>query len=335
MSRTGHSIRIIQHIYIYSCSLICVADFVCILKITVLSRYPLHICVFYKFIVRKVRGVTMSMRVGTHNSNIKRYTFRKADGTVVGTMSVHKPSSKKKKRLQYNFKQLSKQILQTKTPVNAKQVVTRARAQVVSLRKKLNSDDYDYSEVRHALIHAEKIARIAKKRMKHLQEEENIAKKGGICEGDQVDNSEDFDELLSEDAEEISEEKMKEIMEDLQEQIRELEEAIADGTGLDELAEELMPLQNQEMDPADLDLLKKKHRAEEMREIMEADLKYLKAMFDKLEREKQEGASGLRSNSDFNTNNSGVSLELGGVDIPVEASEGLVLPEGGAVDIMA
>lgn len=278
----------------------------------------------------------MSMRVGAYNPNAKRYTFQRASGTVTSSTSVKKSSSKKKKRLQYNFKQLSKQILQTKTPVNARQVVTRARAQVVSLRRKLNSDDYDYSEVRHALIHAEKIARIAKKRMKHLQEEENIAKKGGICEGDQVDDSEDFDELLEgEDAEEISEEKMQEIMEYLEEQLRELEEAIADGTGLDELAEEMMPLQNQEMDPADLELLKKKHRSEEIREIMEADMKYLKALFDKLEREKQEGSCGLRSNSDFNTNNSGVSLELGGVDIPVEASEGLVLPDGGTVDIMA
>lgn len=278
----------------------------------------------------------MSMKVGAYNPNAKRYTFQRASGTVTSSTSVKKSSSKKKKRLQYNFKQLSKQILQTKTPVNARQVVTRARAQVVSLRRKLNSDDYDYSEVRHALIHAEKIARIAKKRMKHLQEEENIAKKGGICEGDQVDDSEDFDELLEgEDAEEISEEKMQEIMEYLEEQLRELEEAIADGTGLDELAEEMMPLQNQEMDPADLELLKKKHRSEEIREIMEADMKYLKALFDKLEREKQEGSSGLRSNSDFNTNNSGVSLELGGVDIPVEASEGLVLPDGGTVDIMA
>lgn len=278
----------------------------------------------------------MSMKAGAYNSNVKQYTFQRASGTVKSSTSVKKSSSKKKKRLQYNFKQLSKQILQTKTPVNARQVVTRARAQVVSLRRKLNSDDYDYSEVRHALIHAEKIARIAKKRMKHLQEEENIAKKGGICEGDQVDESEDFDELLEgEDAEEISEEKMQEIMEYLEEQLRELEEAIADGTGLDELAEEMMPLQNQEMDPADLELLKKKHRSEEIREIMEADMKYLKALFDKLEREKQEGASGLRSNSDSDANNSGVSLELGGVDIPVEASEGLVLPEGGAVDIMA
>ena len=276
----------------------------------------------------------MSMRVG--NSNVKRYIFRKPNGSVVASMSVHKPSSKKKKRLQYNFKQISKQILQTKTPVNAKQVVTRARAQVVSLRRKLYSDDYDYSEIRHALIHAEKMARIAKKRMKHLQEEESIKKKGGVCEGDLEDESKDFDELFgTEEALEISEEKIQEIMEDLQEQIRELEEAIADGTGLDELAEEMMPLQNREMDPADLELLKKKHRAEEMREIMEADLKYLKAMFDKFERERQEGTNGSSSNSASTANSSGVSLELGGIDIPVEAAEGLVLPEGGTLDILA
>lgn len=278
----------------------------------------------------------MGMRVGTHNSNVKRYTFQKSNGTVASSMSVHKPSPKKKKRLQYNFKRISKQILQTKTPVHAKQVVTKARAQVVNLRRKLGSDDYDYTEVRHALIHAEKMARIAKKRMKHLQEEESIKEKGGICEGDLVDDSEDFDELLEGgDTLEISEEKMQEIMEDLQEQIRELEEAIADGTGLEELAEEMMPLQNREMDPADLELLKKKHRAEEMREIMEADLKYLKAMFDKFERERQESANGSSSNPDSNTNSSGVSLELGGVDIPVEAAEGLVLPDGNVLDILA
>ncbi|MCM1125292.1 MAG: hypothetical protein NC429_02345 [Lachnospiraceae bacterium] len=278
----------------------------------------------------------MSMGIGTRTSNIKRYTFRKPDGSVVASMSIHKSTPKKKKRLQYNFKQVSKQILQTKTPINARQVVTRARSQVVNLRRKLYSDDYDYSEIRHALIHAEKMVRIAKKRMKHLQEEENIQKKGGVCEGDLEEESQDYDELLgTEDAQEISEEKMQEIMEDLQEQIRELEEAISDGTGLEELAEEMMPLADREMDPADLELLKKKHRAEEMREIMEADMKYLKALFDKFERERQESANGSNSTSDSNANSSGVSLELGGVDIPVEATEGLVLPEGGTLDILA
>lgn len=278
----------------------------------------------------------MSMGIGTQTSNIKHYTFRKPDGSVVASMSVRKSTSKKKKRLQYNFKQVSKQILQTKTPINAKQVVTRARSQVTNLRRKLYSDDYDYSEIRNALIHAEKIVRIAKKRMKHLQEEENIQKKGGVCEGDLEEKSKDCDELLeTEDTQEISEEKMQEIMEDLQEQLRELEEAIADGTGLEELAEELMPLADREMDPADLELLKKKHRAEEMREIMEADLKYLKAMFDKFERERQESLNSSNSNLESNANSSGVSLALGGVDIPVEAAEGLALPEGGTLDILA
>lgn len=281
----------------------------------------------------------MSMKVS--NSNVKRYVIRRPDGSVAGSMSVSKSGAqKKKKRLQYNFKQISNQILQTKTPTSARQVLTRARAKVVSLRRKLNLEGYECSEVRHALIHAEKIARIAKKRMKHLQEEESIHKKGGPCEGDLVDEFEELDEdelWETEDAAQISEEKMKEIMQELQEEIRELEEALSDETGLRELADEMMVLSNREMDPADLELLKKKHRAEEMREIMEADLKYLKAMFDKLERERQEGPGNLNSNSDNNsaTNSKGVSLELGGIDIPVEAAQGLVLPQGGTLDILA
>lgn len=275
-----------------------------------------------------------------NNSNVKRYIFRKPNGTVTASMSVSKPGAKKKKRLQYNFKQISNQILQTKTPTNARQVLTRARAKVVSLRRKLNLEGYEATEVRHALIHAEKIARIAKKRMKHLEEEENIQKKGGPCEGDLADESEEFeeDELWgAEDAAQISEEKMQEIMQALQEEIRELEEALANGTGLEELADEMMSLSNREMDPADLELLKKKHRAEEMREIMEADLKYLKAMFDKLERERQEGPGSSNASFDANSaaNSSGVSLELGGIDVPVEAAMGLVLPEGGTLDILA
>lgn len=95
----------------------------------------------------------------------KKYTIKNRNGSTAGTITVRKPQKpKKKKKPQYNFKQLSNQILQSKTSYNAKQVVTRTRSNVVSLRKKLYSDDYNYSDIRRALIHAEKMTRIAKKR---------------------------------------------------------------------------------------------------------------------------------------------------------------------------
>ena len=92
------------------------------------------------------------------------------------------------------------------------------------------------------------------------------------------------------------------------------------------------------MDPADLELMKKKHRAKEMREIMEADMKYLKAVFDKLAKEKQENASGragsMGDNSSSYMNDSGVALELGGADVSVQMTpaDAVALVEGRTID---
>lgn len=70
---------------------------------------------------------------------------------------------------------------------------------------------------------------------------------------------------------------------------------------------------------------------------MEADMKYLKFMFDKLEKEKQSNSSGSFSGFGAGSSGSeGVSLELGGMDIPVEAApDAIEVVEGGAVDAMA
>ncbi len=95
------------------------------------------------------------------------------------------------------------------------------------------------------------------------------------------------------------------------------------------------------MDPEDLELMKKKHRADEMRAIVEADMKYLKFMFDKLEKERQSNSNSISSYSSVSYDNNSsandsVSLELGGVDIPVEAApDAMTIVEGGAVDVEA
>ena len=266
----------------------------------------------------------MGLMVSNHNSNVTKYTFKKPDGSVVGTMSVRKPAQKKMKRLQYNFKEISTMLMRTKTSSNARQVMSKAFIKVMGLRSKLRTGEYDDKEVQSAILHAEQLTRVARKRMKHLREEENAKKSGGVCEGDL---EEETLELDLEDIEEagLSEEELKELMYELEETLQELGQAMSDANELDELSDELMPTQEHNLDPEDLELLKKKHRAEELRDIMEADMKYLKAMFDKLAKEKQENSS----------HSSGVSLELNGMDIPVEPMEIPVPVEGGNVDLMA
>lgn len=262
----------------------------------------------------------MSLEVNTNrNTGVRTITLRNHDGSEVGTITIRSSSLKKTKKLRYGFKRISTQIMQAKTFGNAREVLTRAKGETVNLRRKLRSGDYNETEVRRAIIHAERMERIAKKRMKHLQQEENLEKHGGGTWQIGLDK-EDMEEYLKEmggqDFAELDPEEIKELMQELQEEMEQ-------ENGLEELTETIQT----DMDPAELEQLKKKHRAEEMREIMEADMKYLKALFDQLQKEQQEGSS----------SSSGVSLELSGVEIPVQvdgrsaaevASEGMAAQAG-------
>lgn len=294
----------------------------------------------------------MGMMVGGRNTNVTRIELRNKDGSYMGTMTVStgrpKPSTsktsktngKKIKKLHYNFKRLSNQIMRTKTPINAKQVVTKTKFQIADLRMKIISGDYDYIEIHSALSHAEKIARVAKKRLKHLQEEESIEKTGrkGLTDPEEFENDKEEEEIL--DTTGLSEEEMKRLMQELQEEMERIEEELEEAMNSQDLMEEFVSGASQEMDPGDLELLKKKHRSEELRDIMKADMEYLKALFDKYAKEKQSGSSGIGGSSNDSSSNAAnnpaaVSLELGGVDIPVENMEAPVDVAGANMDVMA
>ncbi|MCM1263890.1 MAG: hypothetical protein NC313_14360, partial [Butyrivibrio sp.] len=61
----------------------------------------------------------MGMMVGTSNNTTIRKILKYPDGTTAGTITITKPKNKymqRKKRLPYNYKKISNQILQAKTP---------------------------------------------------------------------------------------------------------------------------------------------------------------------------------------------------------------------------
>ena len=90
-------------------------------------------------------------------------------------MRVHKSKSsssgKLKKRLPYNFKQLSKQIQQAKTADAARPVVQKMRTKLSWLYKQLRNGEYGADEIFAAIIHAASMERIAKRKVRHLEEE--------------------------------------------------------------------------------------------------------------------------------------------------------------------
>lgn len=247
----------------------------------------------------------MSIEVNTNrNTGVRQISIKRPDGSKVGTITIHSQSLKKLKKLGYKQRRISTMITQATTSGNAKQVVASAKTETVNLRRKLASGQYNDREVRAAIRHAERMERVAKKRMKHLQQEEYIEKHNGTwpTDLDEEEREKDGQALEMSDFAEMSEEELKELMEELQEEMEEL----AREQEMEEL--ELMQTVRSDMDPAELEQLKKKHRADEMREIVEADMKYLRALFSQWEKERQESLSG----------DSGVALQLAGVEIPVQ-----------------
>ncbi len=269
----------------------------------------------------------MGMRIGSNNSNVRVIKLRNPDGSSAGTVRISSPGKKKLKRLNYNFKEISSQILTTKTSGGANRIKIKARQKVAMLQGKLtnSSSDYDSRELRMALVHAQKMERIARKRMKHLKQEEQ-AKRNNSALDEIIDEEEilELENMEDEDTLELTEEEMKELMEELSQELTELMEEsmeeLQEEMGLDELSQELADFSCDDMSPEDLEQMKKKHRADELKDIVEADMKYLKAMIDKLLHDQQEGSSG-------------VSLQLSGMEVPVEVSQVPVPVEGGNVDV--
>lgn len=282
----------------------------------------------------------MSMMIGTigfTNNLVRRIEIKNADGTTAGSITVSKPQKKKQKRLQYNFKQISSQIMKAKTSGNARQAVSSARQKAAFLRRQAKSGEYDDRELQSAILHADAMVRVAKKRMKHLQQEENAKVKDdeyGFEEAPLLEDAEEYieDEQQAEVLEGLDANAMRELLEEYQKIMQDMVEEAGEAAGgtMEELSEELTVGADKEFSPSDFETLKKKHRSEELRDIMEADMKYLKAMFDKLEKEKREAGSSSGSNIESNTES--VALELGGVEVPVQAAELPVAAEGGMID---
>ena len=264
----------------------------------------------------------MSMMMGISSPNTRRLEFRDKGGKVVGSVTIKSAKSQetKKKRLPYSYKEISTRLLNAKKSGNAHQVLISAKQKVAALRLMYKGGVYDDNEIFNALMHAQAITRVAKKRMKHLEEEERVDHKGGPCETELEEKTEQgtAKQLREEDPSDVNLQRMQKLMEQYERMMEEAMKALERVDDMDEFSEGMGISVQQSMDPEDVEMMKKKHRADEMKEIMEADMKYLKAMFNKFEKEKQTISSNAYGMNGYDRN--GVSLQLGGMSISTGAS---------------
>ena len=236
------------------------------------------------------------------------------------------------KKLKYQFKNISSKILRSKTSQAAKQAAGQARREVLRLKRQKQNSDSDSEEIDAAIAHAQAMERVAKKKAKHLEEEELAKAAGGICQGDRIceeetkdvqdaeaENAQNEEEMSAEgsadevsgalsayeyaaDSYDISDyidlgmdgfyaqagDFMSEMSDFISEMMQEMSDSLRDlmeEMGLDVESDTVVSV-NREMDPADLKMMKIKHRNKEMKEIVKADAEYLKAVFDRLEKMK-------------------------------------------------
>lgn len=268
------------------------------------------------------------------------------------------------KKLKYQFKNISSKILRSKTSQAAKQAAGQARREIMRLKCQKQNSDSDSEEIDAAIAHAQAMERVAKKKAKHLEEEEMVKAADGICQGDWISEEETKDAQDAEaknvqNAEEMSTESsedemsrdlsayeyagnsydtsdyialgmdafyaqagdfMSEMSDFTSEMMQEMSDSLRDlmeEMGLDGISDTAVSV-NREMDPADLKMMKIKHLNKEMKDIVKADAEYLKAVFNHLEKMKDNvviptGNAGAVSSGMTGTS---FSADVAGVGVP-------------------
>ena len=244
-----------------------------------------------------------------------------------------KDTSLSLKKLKYQFKSLSTKILRSKTSLAARQAAGQARREILRLKSQKQSGKYDNEELEAAIEHAKAMERVAKKKARHLEEEEMAKCTGGPCAGSRIEEEqlsdeetkameenpddalnhaeepelvqgqEETDRMAAPDPAMLQNyancgaalESMEDVLSSLDEfsdeilnEFSESMKELFDEMGLDELSDSVLSVEK-DMDPADLKMMKIKHRNKEMKDIVRADAKYLKAVFDHLEKTRSEG----------------------------------------------
>lgn len=276
------------------------------------------------------------------------------------------------KKLKYQFKNISSKILRSKTSQAAKQAAGQARREVLRLKRQKQNSDSDSEEIDAAIAHAQAMERVAKKKAKHLEEEEMVKAAGGICQGDRISEEETKDAQDAEaknvqNAEEMSAESsedemsrdlsayeyagneayagdsydisdyidlgmdafyaqtgdfMSEMSDFTSEMIQEMSDSLRDlmeEMGLDGLSDTAVSV-NREMDSADLKMMKIKHRNKEMKDIVKADAEYLKAVFNHLEKMKDNVVIPTGNAGAVSSGMTGTSFSADAVGIGVSAA---------------
>lgn len=314
----------------------------------------------------KLRGMLRSLNSSTNESEkntpygelLKNKTFtgtlsNKKNGYLnLNSMYETKNKNKSLTKYKYNYKDVSNKIQAAKTSVSASRAVVAAKRKVVELKRKLSVKSDDSDELQLALIHAERMEMVARKKKHNLEQEELVSRTmkrdetfdrndevndAALQMEDKIAEEEDkiFEEryeMLEDVMTKLSETDMEKLSDDMLTELNEMLSSFGEDIlkELDEAMElmESMEIIDPHMSEEDFRKLKRKHRDAENKAIMKADMDYIKAVI-KMTTEKPQSAPVVSSASSGSIGFSAVSFN----PAPVAATPTAPIAEGGAVDL--
>lgn len=117
----------------------------------------------------------MDIRVGQsgiQGASVTASSYDRSKSRAVAKKIAKQTEKKKKKKLKYNSREIPSQLMRASKLVSASEVLVRARSQVAVLMRAAATGDYDESETRPAINHANRIVKCARLKVNHLREEE-------------------------------------------------------------------------------------------------------------------------------------------------------------------
>lgn len=188
------------------------------------------------------RGVSFTSSGQTGGNNKKA-------GPVNSRTEALRAQYQIKKRLNYNMREISSQILRASKAQSASIVLVRAKSKVSSLKRCYGTGQYDDNEVRPALAHAQRMVQVARKKVQNLKEEEREQRR-----------------FQQQKAERVMERK------------REVKAEIAQKKQAKKIAKQIEEMNENRQEKMKRQVMEQKrrmHRSNERGKITEADMKYL------------------------------------------------------------
>lgn len=163
-------------------------------------------------------------------------------------------TTKTKKQLNYNHREISGQLLRAKKAQNAANVLTRAKSKLAVLQRQAGSGQYDTREIANAMAHARRMVRCAQLKVRNLRSEEQEQKahnrEGNACE----------------------QQRKNEVKRRVAQKEREIESKVA--------LEEMQAVTKEKRERSEMVQKRRMHRNQERSRINEADMKYIKGLME-------------------------------------------------------